>query len=92
MRTFLLLATAAFCGAMTTHTAYAQKLSMQDNDGRIIRNEIPASTADNKNIKYCSDELNNGININKDDKIKVLIEVNETLAKQLEGNKITKIL
>ena len=91
MRTFLLLATAAFCGAMTTHTAYAQKLSMQDNDGRIIRNEIPASTADNKNIKYCSDELNNGININKDDKIKVLIEVNETLAKQLEGNKITKI-
>lgn len=92
MRTFLLLATAAFCGAMATNEVNAQALSMQDDiNGKIIRNEIQASSTDSKNIKYCTDELTDGISIDSNNKIKVLIEVSENVAKQLEGNKVTKI-
>lgn len=83
MRTFRILSTAAFLSAMAFQSLYAQQNTS-------LNTEIDPFE-EGKVIRYCSDNITNGISLNKDSDIKVYIEVSEEVARQLEGNKITAI-
>lgn len=83
MRTFRILSTAALLSAMALQGLHAQQNTLSNTD--------IAPFEDGKVIRYCSEDITNGISLNKESDVKVYIEVSESIAKQLEGNKITAI-